>query len=108
MSTEQLPRMKKALELTKVSIWKYETDEFDGVCEIAHDKMTVRCVFEAFCRSFYDVLGIDGVIRYRLLSPVSVERLAEQLSDDFPDLRVTVFGRAATHGWISSTVGRAS
>jgi hypothetical protein len=105
-SVDSFPKLKKSLELEKVAVWKYETDEFHGICEIAHDQMVVKCVFECCDRSFYDVLGIDGVIRDRLNTPVSVERLAEQLSDDFPGLRVTVHGRAKTHGWISSSIGR--
>lgn len=68
--------------------------------------MVVKCVFECTDKSFYDVLLIDRVIRMRLLKPVSVERLAEQLAVDFPSLRVTVSGRAKTHGWITSTVGK--
>lgn len=76
------------------------------MCEIAHDQMVVRCIFESTDNSFYDVLGIDGIVKMRLTKPVSVERLAEQLADDFPTLRVTVTGRAKTHGWISSTVAK--
>jgi hypothetical protein len=75
-----------------------------GVCEIAHDSMTIRCTFEAVTNRFYDVLEIDAVIRRRLEVPVSVERLADQLASDFPDIAVTVGGRAKTHGWITSSV----
>ena len=85
-------------------MWKYETDEFEGICEIAHDVMVVKCVFATTTASFYDVLEIDRTIRGLLESPVSVERLAEQLANLFPDLAVTVMGRAATHGWITSAV----
>lgn len=92
--------------LTETHSWRYETDEFVGVCEIANDEMVVKCVFESNARAFYDVLQIDSVIRQRLAQPVSVERLAEQLAADIPDLRVTVSGRAKTHGWITSTVGK--
>lgn len=106
-SVDSLPRLRKSLDLTQVAAWVYETDEFHGICELAGDDMVVKCVFESHDKSFYDVLGIDGMIRHRLLRPVSVERLAEQLATDFPDLRVTVKGRAKTHGWISSTIGRA-
>lgn len=98
--------MNPALTLTQTQEWRYETDEFYGICEIAHDQMVVKCVFECHDNKFYDVLGMDGVIRMRLLRPVSVERLAEQLAADFPSLRVTVMGRAKTHGWITSTVGK--
>lgn len=97
--------MNPALILTKSQSWKYETDEFHGVCEIANDQMVVKCIFEAHDNKFFDVLGIDGMVRLRLLKPVSVERLAQQLSEDFPSLRVTVMGRARTHGWITSTIG---
>lgn len=98
--------MNHTLTLTQVQSWKYETDEFHGICEIAHDQMVVKCVFECNDNKFYDVLLMDGVIRTRLLKPVSVERLAEQLATDFPSLQVTVMGRAKTHGWITSTVGK--
>lgn len=97
--------MNHTLTLTQSQNWRYETDEFHGICEIAHDQMVVKCVFECTDKNFYDVLLMDGVIRTRLQKPVSVERLAEQLSLDFPDLKITVSGRAKTHGWITSTVG---
>lgn len=90
--------------LEQTQRWRYETDEFTGVCEIAKDVMVVKCVFEATANRFYDVLEIDGVIRRRLDVPVSVERLAEQLASDVPGVAVTVMGRAATHGWITSGV----
>lgn len=95
-----------ALTLNHPQNWKYETDQFEGICEIAHDVMTVKCVFECTSRAFFDVLQIDAFIRKLLETPVSVERLAEQLADAFPTLQVTVSGRAATHGWITSTVGK--
>ena len=95
-----------ALTLNHPQNWKYETDEFEGICEIARDVMVVKCSFECTSRSFFDVLQIDSYIRQLLDSPVSVERLAEQLADAFPSLQVTVSGRAATHGWITSTVGK--
>lgn len=85
-------------------VWKYETDEFEGICEIAKDVMVVKCSFATTTRSFYDVLEIDRIIRGLLESPVSVERLAEQLAGIFPDLAVTVMGRAKTHGWITTAV----
>lgn len=100
------PKLNPTLTLTKSQTWRYETDEFHGVCEIARDDMVVKCIFECTDNKFYDVLGIDGIIKMRLLQPVSVERLAEQLADDFPPLKVTVMGRAKTHGWITSTVGK--
>ena len=99
-----VPLISHALTLEREQLWKYETDEFNGVCEIAHDVMTVKCVFEAITNSFYDVLQINSVIVHRLAVPVSVERLAEMLASDFPGLFVTVSGRAVTHGWITSGV----
>jgi len=98
--------MQHVLELEQQQIWKYETEEFHGICEIAMDHMTIKCVFESSAKKFYDVLMIDGVIKMRLSQHVSVERLAEQLSTDFPDLSITVMGRARTHGWITSKVIR--
>ena len=92
------------LTLEKQQRWRYETNEFKGICEIAQDVMTVKCVFEAVTNRFYDVLQMDLIIRLRLESPVSVERLAEQLANDFPDVAVTVTGWAATHGCITSSV----
>jgi hypothetical protein len=91
------------LSLGMTHRWRYETDEMNGVCEIAKDVMVVKCVFETVTKKFYDVLQIDEAIRRRLLEPVSVERLAEQLSEDVPGVQVTVMGRADTHGWITST-----
>lgn len=103
-NTDSFPRIKQRLSLKKTQVWKYETDEFHGICEIAHDQMVVKMIFASTSNTFYDVLGIDGVIKALLNKPVSVERLAEQLSDYFPELSVTVMGRAKTHGWITSTV----
>ncbi len=101
-----LPKMNHSVALRESHTWVYETDEFHGICEIAHDDMVVKCVFKTVDKKFYDVLLIDGVIKNRLLKPVSVERLCQQLSDDFQDLEVTVMGRAKTHGWITSTCNR--
>lgn len=103
---EGFPKVKHTLELDRRQKWRYQTDEFHGICEIARDDMTVRVTFEAVSEKFYDVLAIDGVIKRALHQPVSVERLAEQLADVFPDLSVTVEGRAKTHGWITSTIER--
>jgi hypothetical protein len=97
-----IPRPVKTLRLETLLEWSYCTDEFTGICEIAQDEMVVKCVFRSTSRQFYDVLEIDAAIKARLLSPVSVERLAEQLANDFPDLAVEVSGRAATHGWITA------
>jgi hypothetical protein len=102
MSNELLP----VLSLSMTHRWRYETDEMSGVCEIARDVMVVKCIFESLSKKFYDVLQIDAAIRRRLLEPVSVERLAEQLSEDVPGVQVTVMGRADTHGWITSTALR--
>jgi len=99
-------QLSPALTLTMTHRWRYETDEMTGVCEIAKDAMVVKCAFEAVTKKFYDVLQIDDAIRRRLLEPVSVERLAEQLSEDVPGVQVTVMGRADTHGWITSTALR--
>lgn len=101
-----MENVKPALTLSQTQRWKYETDEFHGICEIAHDDMIVKCVFEATSCEFFDVMLIDSVIKARLTKAVSVERLADQLSADFPPLQVTVMGRAKTHGWITSTVVR--
>ena len=100
------PPQMTALTLNHQQNWKYETDEFQGICEIAHDVMVVKCVFEGTSSAFYDVLQIDVFIRQILGHPISVERLAEQLADAFPSLRVTVSGRAKTHGWITRSVVR--
>jgi hypothetical protein len=97
-----IPIPQQTLRLDTTMEWCYETDEFTGICEIAHDEMVVKCVFRSTSKSFYDVLAIDGVIKARLCSPVSVERLAEQLAHDLPELVVEVSGRAATHGWITA------
>jgi len=86
--------------------WHYATDEFEGVCELAGDKMVVKCEFAGTGRKFYDVLMMDGIIKAHLLKPVSVERLADNLSEEFPDLLVTVRGRAKTHGWITATAAK--
>ena len=100
------PNMQHALELDEHQSWRYETDEFHGICEIAKDHMTIKVVFEYSGKQFYDVLMIDGCIQYRLAQQVSVERLCEQLATDFPELTVTVMGRAKTHGWITSKITR--
>ena len=102
VSSDILP----VLSLKMTHRWHYETDEMTGVCEIAKDLMVVKCIFDAVSKNFYDVLQIDAAIRRRLLEPVSVERLAEQLAEDIPGVQVTVKGRADTHGWITSTALR--
>ncbi len=99
-----MEKARPALTLSQSQQWTYETDEFHGICEIAHDDMVIKCSFRATTREFYDVMLIDACIKARLTSPVSVERLAEQLAADFPSLEVSVSGRAKTHGWITSTV----
>ena len=97
-----IPIPQQTLSLDTTLTWTYETDEFKGICEIANDEMVVKCVFRSVSRKFYDVLAIDGVIKARLCFPVSVERLAEQLARDLPELAVEVSGRAATHGWVTA------
>lgn len=96
-------KIQHAVETKHDFRWSYETDEFEGVCELAGDKMVVRCSFSCTGVRFYDVLHMDAVIREHLRSPVSVERLADLLSSDFHDIQVTVRGRAKTHGWITAT-----
>ena len=51
MIADSLPRLRKSLELSKFSVWKYETDEFHGICELAGDEMVVKCVFESVNKS---------------------------------------------------------
>lgn len=60
---EGFPKVKHTLELDRRQKWRYQTDEFHGICEIARDDMTVRVTFEAVSEKFYDVLAIDGVIK---------------------------------------------
>lgn len=86
--------------------WRYETDDFQGTCVIANDEMTIRFIFESDGRAFHDVLKIDEAIDKELLVPVSVEGLADALSEAFPTLTVTAKGRAVSHGWITATVNR--
>lgn len=83
--------------------WRYETDEFDGVCELAHDAFIVKCAFSCTGKKFYDVVMINGVIKAHLLKPTTVERLADHLSEEFPDVNVSVSGRSRSHGWITAT-----
>ena len=85
--------------------WRYETDEFKGTCIIANDEMTIKFIFEHAGRTFYDVLKIDEVIDQALLTPVSVEGMADLLAETFPGMTVTAMGRADSHGWIISTTG---
>lgn len=99
-------KLAHAVETKNSFHWSYETDEFEGVCELAGDVMVVKCVFAGTGHKFYDVLEMDKVIRSHLATPVSVERLADNLSDDFSDLTVTVSGRAKTHGWITATASK--
>lgn len=80
--------------------WSYESREFDGVCELAHDKMTVRCEFRGAGKKFYDVMMIDGIIKAHLLKPTTVEKVADNLSLEFPDLTVKVVGWSESHGVI--------
>lgn len=104
MDENKKPFLKHTLELDMAQDWSYQTDEFHGICEIAGDEMVVKVLFQSTISTtrFYDVLGMDGAIRLRLAKPVSVERLAEQLATDFPDLDIEVKGRAKTHGWITA------
>lgn len=104
--SEAQHKIAHAVETRNSFHWSYETDEFEGVCELAGDVMVVKCTFVGTGHKFYDVLEMDKVIRARLSEPVSVERLADALSDDFKDLTVTVSGRAKTHGWITATASK--
>lgn len=104
MSARFMPdtELKHAVETENEFYWQYVTDEFEGICELAGDKMVVKCNFVGTGKKFYDVLMMDGIIRAHLCRPVSVERLADNLAAEFPDLQVTVSGRAKTHGWITA------
>lgn len=95
--------MHPEIETKHKQIWRYETDEFIGTCIIANDEMTIKFVFECEGAEFYDVLKIDEVIDQALQVPVSVEGMADQLASQFPKLKVTAMGRAASHGWILAT-----
>jgi hypothetical protein len=96
--------MQPEIETKHKQTWRYETDEFMGTCVIAKDEMTIKFVFETDGRQFYDVLKINKVINDALLVPVSVEGMADLLTDAFPTLTVTASGRAVSHGWITATV----
>lgn len=85
--------------------WQYETDEKEGICIIAKDKMVIKFHFEQEnSNAFYDVLEIDAVIDGALKDPVSVEGMVDYLSDTFQGLTITAMGRAASHGWITSKI----
>ena len=85
--------------------WTYETDEKEGICIIAKDKMKIKFTFEAeHTNLFFDVLKIDEVIAEKLEEPVSVEGMADYLHGMFPSLKITTSGRAFSHGWITSIV----
>jgi hypothetical protein len=96
--------MKTEVITENVQKWKYETDEFDGICVIAKDKMRIKFIFESCGKEFFDVLKINQVIETGLKNPVSVEFMADFLSTKFSGLLVTVLGRAESHGWITSSV----
>jgi hypothetical protein len=92
------------IETRHIQTWRYETDEFNGTCVIANDDMIIKFIFEAKGNAFYDVLKIDKVIRNLLAVPVSVEGICDSLADEFEELKITVMGRAESHGWITSSV----
>jgi hypothetical protein len=96
--------MKTEVITENVQKWKYETDEFDGICVIAKDKMRIKFIFESCGKEFFDVLKINQVIETGLRNPVSVEFMADFLATQFRGLSVTVSGRAESHGWITSSV----
>lgn len=94
--------MKPELHLNQQINWTYQTDDMEGVCIIAKDKMTINFKFEAFTKDVYDVLKLDEMIRLILKVPVSVEGAQQELKEMFPDMKITVRGRAESHGWIEA------
>lgn len=90
------------IHLSKKVHWSYQTDDMDGICIIAKDKMTINFKFETFAKEIYDVLKIDSSIKQMLENPVSVEGSQEHLKQLLPDMVVTVRGRAESHGWIEA------
>ena len=95
-------KIKHALEMDSPQIWKYETDQKDGVCVIAKEPMVIKFTFEFYGDKFFDVLEIEQLIDEMLKEPVSVEGAAQELGDIFKDYEVTASGRSAGHGWITS------
>lgn len=94
--------MKPELHLNQQIYWTYQTDDMEGVCIIAKDKMTINFKFEAFTKDVYDVLKLDEMIKLILKVPVSVESAQQELKEMFPDMKITVRGRAESHGWIEA------
>lgn len=96
--------MKPEIMLHKRVHWKYQTDDKFGICVIAKDKMTINFSFECFTKEIYDVLKIDKTIDDLLCDPVSVESALEYMKSLFPDMVITVRGRAESHGWIEASL----
>lgn len=96
--------MKPEIMLRQKVHWKYQTDDKFGICIIAKDKMTINFKFECFTKEIYDVLKIDKAIDNLLENPVSVEGALEFMKSLFPDMLITVRGRAESHGWIEAKV----
>lgn len=94
--------LKAEVKTEKPQRWKYETNEMNGICEIADEKMTIKFVFDTFGNEFYDVLKIDALIHEKLKTPCSVEGIVDEISKLLPGLNVSASGRSATHGWITS------
>tara|TARA_R100000951_G_scaffold28237_1_gene24223 strand:- start:4099 stop:4389 length:291 start_codon:yes stop_codon:yes gene_type:complete len=94
--------MQKEIQLNNKVHWKYQTDDMHGICIIAKDKMTINFKFEAFTKDIYDVIKLDKFIESMLTTPVSVEGSQQVLKSAFPEMVVTVRGRAESHGWIEA------
>ena len=90
------------IHVNKKVHWSYQTDDMAGICIIAKDRMTINFKFEAFTKDIYDVIKIDLLLKKVLEMPVSVEGSQENLKSVFPDMTVTVRGRATSHGWIEA------
>lgn len=96
--------MKPEIFLNSRVHWKYQTDDKFGICVIAKDKMTINFKFECFTKNVYDVLKIDYEIDNLLNDPVSVEGALEHMKSLLPDMKITVRGRAESHGWIEASI----
>lgn len=94
--------MKPEIHLNSKVHWKYQTDDMHGICIIAKDKMVLNVKFEAYARDIYDVIKLDNFIKLMLANPVSVEGTQQALKSAFPDMVITVRGRAESHGWIEA------
>ena len=100
-------KLKTEIVTARAHRWRYETDDFYGTCVIANDQMIIRFTFESKIptNQFFDVLKIDQLIREKLeAEAVSVEGMADWCADTFSNLKITVSGCAASHGWITSEI----